>query len=288
MIPANRLERLLTCGQKAIVQCGVTADGEVVHRVVARRCHDRLCEACMHDRATLIARGVVRKVGSHHLRHLTLTLRSTLELAPQLNELIAAFGRLRRREVWKQAVAGGAFFLEVTYGKSGWHAHLHVLFVGKFLPQRAIADAWRAVTPSHSDNVHVCDVPKTEQGIKYLTTYAAKATNTSVTADPHHLAEFATAMHGRRCTATFGTWRGFELTDTEREERVVKWESLGPVRRVVADALDGDPKARTACKAIGIEPKDYADLLGRTTKRETARSRAKRTKRAPPKRRSRT
>lgn len=276
-MPASRLERFATCGQNGIVQVRIDAEHRE-YRIVSRHCRDRLCEACQMDRSHLLAKRLSAKAGSQQLRHVTLTVKSSPDLRAQLTELLESFHRLRRRSPWKHNAHGGAYLLEVTLGDPekppAWHAHLHVLYVGNYIAQRDLAAAWHAVTPTRSTNVDIRIVPTNGKAVRYLTTYATAKQDSRIFESTDKLAEYTAAIRGRRTASTFGTWRGFELTDLEEQDRIERWENLGPVRRVIADAQDGDPEARRACTALNLDYRAYADLATRPTRKCTARRRA--------------
>jgi diadenosine tetraphosphate (Ap4A) HIT family hydrolase len=80
---------------------------------------------------------------------ITLTLQAKKEtLRQMLDRLIRSFRRLRTRAIWKNAVDGAVFVIEVKKGSGSrkWHAHMHIIARGAFIPQADLSRAWKVAS----------------------------------------------------------------------------------------------------------------------------------------------
>ena len=140
-------------------------------------CGDRFCPVCSvrrlarvrHRLGWLIEQGKLKQLGQ--FRHVTLTIVSHDSLRPMVRRLLNGFKRLRSRRVWRMAVKGGAYVVEVTSSDAGWHAHLHIIVQGDFIPWRQLRDAWRAITGA--TGCFITRIPASAC-IMYLTKYLTK------------------------------------------------------------------------------------------------------------------
>jgi Replication protein len=172
------------------------------------RCRDRMCPTCSLYRAgTLRSRvtGLVARASG--LRFMTLSRPMTDEpLQKRIDDLHAAFRRLRATKSWRNYVKGGLFILEVTRGKLGdfWHVHLHILVDGDYYPFDVLRQDWSnsVGAPAIVDVRAVYDRAK---AAGYLTKYLAKGTDVEKWS-ASELCEYALALHRRRVVGTFGKW----------------------------------------------------------------------------------
>lgn len=172
------------------------------------RCRDRLCPTCARQRGHVAReriRSLVLKADSVRLITLTQPAASD-DLGPAIDRLLAAFAKLRRHAAWKHHVRGGLFVVEVTRGANGqhWHAHLHVIAEGSYMPQKVLADAWSVAigTPA------IVDIRATHSRIgaaNYVTKYITKGADCQTWSD-HELCGYAMGIHRRRLYGTFGKW----------------------------------------------------------------------------------
>ena len=122
-----------------------------------KACGDRVvCPACSAIRVREMRRHywpLVRAM--KHPKMVVLTVKNGLDLWERFTHLMKSFRRLRQRAWWKKRVAGGIYGLEVTYGRGGWHVHLHIIVDAAFLPNRPadkargdvlLKEEWEAVT----------------------------------------------------------------------------------------------------------------------------------------------
>lgn len=234
---SNRLDRFANCGSGCTVEYSPSTKQL---RTVANYCHDRLCVPCGNARGRRIERSLRAFCKTRTIRFVTLTLRhNRLPLADQITRLYQCFSTLRRRQWWLSNVRGGCAILEVKYKPAAdqWHPHLHLLVEGDYIPQKELSANWYAVT-GDSFIVDVRAVGRDKQEIGYVTKYVSKPVETAVYEAPEKLAEFATAIRGRRLCLTFGLWRGLDL-DADGPDPG-DWRRLGSFSDLVADAACGD------------------------------------------------
>lgn len=75
------------------------------------------------------------------------------------------FSQLRRR--FRREISGGFYVVQATNRGKGWHLHLHIIFEGKYIPQKVISNAWEKITGG-SYIVDVKDVKDARKAIRYL------------------------------------------------------------------------------------------------------------------------
>jgi hypothetical protein len=244
----QRLQRFATCGTGCWVQRTVTHPRR--YKLAANYCHDRFCTPCCTAAAQTIGRNLAVHADRKTIRFLTLTKRSDNDdLAITIDTLNAAFRRLRYRHTWKTHVTGGAAFLEVKWNQTPgrWHAHLHVLIEGRYFDQALIKAEWQAVT-GDSFIVDIRRVPTGRGVINYVAKYATKGIDTKTTHNPPRLRQAIVALHGRRTSTTFGTWRGMQL---HRPDDDGDWEMFMPLADLIYQKDAGNGLASIIYEAIG-------------------------------------
>jgi len=124
--------------------------------IIPYACNQRSCPACSRQRSHTLFNRIMDHVGpriehqpdEYSLRWITFTLRSPRwgSLAPALDALSAAWRAMRRpsHDLWTEAVDGYLFNTEITCNIKArtWHPHLHVVYTGRYLPQRSLDRAW--------------------------------------------------------------------------------------------------------------------------------------------------
>jgi hypothetical protein len=245
----GRLERFKCCGSLATVE-QEKSTGEL--RVRASYCKDRWCRPCGNARVRLIADNLRKKLdGSRHL-HIVLTKKHKAEpLAGQVTELYKRFSKLRKKKLWKNAVDGGATFLQchVSEADGLWHVHLHTIARGKWLDARELSAAWLKVT-GDSDNVHVSAINDDDAVVREVTRYAAKPVDGDTTDDPDALAELMRALTGRHLCFTWGRWRGWKLTEMPPDDRSKVWVVLGRLDELAVRAKAGEEHAKKVIELL--------------------------------------
>ena len=140
-----------TCGRYFKVVC--THCGHV--REAYKGCGDRFfCAWCrkvfvnrLVKRFGAVIDDLKRMAWDGRLRILTLTVRSGFDLNERLDHLFSCFRKLKQRKIWKKFFKAGIRCLEVTWkDETGWHPHFHVIFVGNFIRQQELRDAWESIT----------------------------------------------------------------------------------------------------------------------------------------------
>lgn len=184
------------------------------------RCGHRLCPFCSNARSAGTTENLLELMLQHHAdRMMILTLRShDLPLQLQVEQLLHSFKKLRNRAVWKRFVDGGIYVLEITKNpKTGlWHPHLHILYVGKFWPQKHLSATWRDITID-SNVVWVTQVHDIDGAAKELAKYIGKPQRIA-TLTPSQIREYATATKSVRMLQTFGTLHGKKPADSDKPD----------------------------------------------------------------------
>ena len=189
-----------------------------VHRLVAANlCKDRACPICGWRRAranSARAAATVARVGGRAVL-LTLTLRSGPQLAPLLDLLLAAWGRISRRARWVRAFDGAIRSVEVTRTSAGWHPHLHVLlhlrdplsyYEGPdYLTHEEVVSLWRAALRADYDPSVRVQAVRSDRALLEVVGYCTKSTETESYSD-EDLREWLDALSGRRLLAGTGVY----------------------------------------------------------------------------------
>jgi hypothetical protein len=225
-------------------------------------CHDRFCIPCGTARATRMVAALKAHVAGRTIRHLTVTLKhSNTPLPDQINRLLRSFAELRRRRLWTNNVVGGAAFMELKISSRDglWHVHLHCLIEGTYLPQKPLVDAWHAIT-GDSTYLWIKPVPDSAGLSTYVCKYVTKPADASVFDHADKLVELMQAMKGTRLCTTFGTWRGYKLTEDPGDKG--EWESVGSLWSLAASARDGEESGLRWITATLRKYPRLAGLLG--------------------------
>jgi hypothetical protein len=215
-------------------------------------CHDRFCLPCARERSRVIATNVKDKLETDTARFLTLTLQSTTEpLAELLAKLTRDFAALRRTKLWRNKVTGGVAFFELKWlvPTNRWHVHLHALVQGRYVPHADLSKTWLRITGT-SHIVHIRIAADNAHVTHYITKYASKPLDPTVVRVPDRLDEAVVALKGKRLCMTFGTWRGYKLTDPPESGT---WIQLGTLAEILERAQTSDPVAMAALDALRIE-----------------------------------
>lgn len=215
-------------------------------------CRDRMCPTCQQRRARVVAaRCSSLTVGMDSPRFLTLTLKAMdRPLFLTIAALTASFRVLRDSTEWRRHVSGGVYVIEVTRNDSTklWHAHIHVIFDGRFWAQRDISRVWLRVT-GDSPVVDVRAVHSRTSAANYVAKYVAKPTG-SVTWPANALCEYADAMHGRRMVHTFGASYAEEVEPANAGEQKVTAEPLCTANRLIHLGYKNDAYAKYAIELL--------------------------------------
>jgi hypothetical protein len=193
------------------------ADGSPVRLLAS--CNCRLCPACAPRRMRKLSTRISKLAeGTFAGPPVAVTL--TREAQPgdtpaaAAEALLTAFGRLRRMELWKEAVGGGVACVHFA-GSDGRHVHVHAVVDAVWLDQAALLAAWRkrlrpprSRTTPPDGGAHVERVDSAEGMIKYV----LRAQDSRAVKDAD-LPGLLSWMHGRRLVATFGSLRGKRVVE---------------------------------------------------------------------------
>ncbi|MCK4415394.1 MAG: protein rep [Candidatus Eisenbacteria sp.] len=246
----GRLHDFTGCGKHAFVFRSV--EDPEVYTLGGSTCHDRFCLPCGRERSRIIAGNVKERIAGEPARFLTLTLRSDAEpLAELLAKLTHDFCALRRTKLWRKRVTGGVAFLEVKWlaGTNRWHVHLHALLQGKYVPREEISTLWLKITGT-SDVIDIRIVEDEAHCTHYICKYASKPLDRTVVVVPLRLDEAIEALKGKRLCMTFGSWRGYKLTEPPESGT---WIQLGTLDEIITRAEDGDADAQHALDVLRVE-----------------------------------
>lgn len=247
MVHESRLYAYLGCGSGGWIMRSQTDPERFSLR--SDCCHDRWCPACAKSRAMVLRCNLEPLLKGHAVRFVTLTLRhDDSPLNVKLDRLHESFDSLRDRTFWKTAVDAGVAFIEVKHNDetSRWHPHLHVLCIGRYLPQVTLKSEWLAVTgDSHIVDVRL--VKDENKIVQYVTKYITKPAPNELYRNPKALAEAMRAMKGRRLVTTFGTWRGHALL---KNASLDEWIPLMPWPELLRRCRCGDTIAIEIYRAL--------------------------------------
>ena len=246
----NRIHDFTGCGDHAYVFQSVQ-DPEI-YTLGGSTCHDRFCLPCGRERSRVIATNVKLKTEGKSARFLTLTLKSTTEpLAQLLAKLTQDFTALRRSKLWRKRVTGGVGFLEIKWIASSqrWHPHLHCLVQGRYIPQDELSRTWLKITGT-SKIVDIRIATDSRYVTHYICKYASKPLDHTVIVDPPRLDEAVRALKGKRLCMTFGSWRGYKLTESQETG---EWIQLGTLSELINRAEAGETQAQHALDALRVE-----------------------------------
>jgi hypothetical protein len=109
------------------------------------------------------------------------------------------FSKLRRRF---KTINGGFYVVQTTNAGKGWHLHLHVLFDGQFIAQKALSKAWADITAG-SWIVGIERVQQPERAVKYLLMDFLQAPKIR----PEDAGAFNFVFRGSRLVQPFGIYR---------------------------------------------------------------------------------
>lgn len=186
------------------------------------RCRHPMCPFCARTRSLHVADQI--KALTDHFprpRHMVLTVKSRRgPLIGQLRDLRTWFGKLRRSRLWKGAVKGGVYTVEVTINEDTglWHPHLHILFDGSYIPVRALQKVWHEITGG-SEIVWLEEVYNRDGAANELAKYIGKPQRVEAWT-LEQIKEYAIAIHGGRMVQTFGNCHGKKVEDEDPEERI--------------------------------------------------------------------
>lgn len=244
---SKRLLRFRCCGDAAWVFRS-NADPSRL-KVCCDSCRDRWCRACQRDRSRIIAANLRERLKDASVKLVTLTLRHRFQpLRSQVDRLLESFRTLRKKPLWTDSIEGGVAFVEVTYNPetNRWHPHLHILCVGTWLSQSTLSATWDQITGG-SFMVDVRRVRDIDQVAAYVVKYATKPMNAELYRHPAKLVEAMRALQSRHLCMTFGSFRGWRLTNSGDGD---EWTQIGTLESFRRLAYEGDWEAIAVLDAL--------------------------------------
>jgi hypothetical protein len=131
--------------------------------------------------------------------------------------------------------------------KRRWHPHLHVLCAGNYIEKSSLVVAWQSVT----GDSYIVDVSLLTGGdaiASYITKYVTKPVPAAVYRDDAALTEAMTAFRGRHVALTFGSWRGFRLT--EEPDDATDWLPVCSLAALLCRVAANDDAAEEIIAAL--------------------------------------
>jgi hypothetical protein len=173
----------------------------------------------------------VRKNAKPKFITLTLT-HHNIALSDQIDHLYNCFKLLRKSKLWKSHINGGVWFFQVKKSDRDnlWHPHLHILCVGRYLPQKELSEKWLNIT-TDSKIVDIRAVRDAKKTADYVARYATAPCDLRKVDDDDML-ELYDTLHGRRICGTFGVGREIQLVPKKCPDADM-WENVGTYFQVV-------------------------------------------------------
>lgn len=172
-------------------------------------CGNRFCTTCAPRRAFRVRNRIRwilknhRKKAGHTLKMITLSTSNCKDLDAGVNQLVAAFRRLRQRDIWKNHVSGGATVIEVTGRPNDWHPHLHILCYSRFIPWQKLRSAWTKVSAGTAVYIQNVDDSK---ALAYVTKYITKSDVPAFLSD-----DLSKVLSRFRLFQRFGDWHSLRI-----------------------------------------------------------------------------
>lgn len=165
-------------------------------------CGDRTCPTCRKKWFGYHFKTLLTIVGRwKSVYFLTLTIKNIPDNQwdrYNVEELRDSFSKLRRRF---KSIAGGFYVVQATNRGKGWHLHLHVLFDGSYISQKALSKAWLEITGSYIVGIELVQDPK--KAVHYLLMDFLQAPKIR----PDDAAAFNGVFRGARLVQPFGLYR---------------------------------------------------------------------------------
>ena len=264
---ADLAEKLQKCGQQMILICSNCGE----RRQVEIACKRRWCPAC----AWLVQRERIAKYGRAASAmqwplFVTLTVPNTTD--PEcIRGLREAWGRMRRRKLMAERVAGGVSTIEITNKGNGWHPHLHCLCDCKWL-------AIHTPPPRPNESAAVirqkCDFARQElsavwadviknpvavvlairkapgEALAYALKYGVKGSDLIEAKNP--IAPLIRVLSKSRMLSAFGSLHGLKLDEEEDERPAVICPCCGEEKTLVPQMVEDRARIQAYDRAHAI------------------------------------
>lgn len=216
------------------------------------RCRNRMCPFCATRRSQQVAADILHAIETMpRPRTIILTVRSNdRPLGDQLRRLRSDFATLRRRSLWRRSVTAGLYTLEVTLNqKTGqWHPHLHIIYQGEYIHQKALRALWNQVT-GDSDIVWIEEVRDRAGAAQELAKYVGKPQRVKDWT-PTQIRTYADAVNGARMYQAFAGLHGVKLNDADPPDELGPETFAVRLSRITFLANRGEELAQVL--ALGI------------------------------------
>ena len=213
-------------------------------RIASKQCRLRDCPMCGIARMEFVAHQILPwMIKAKNPKLLTLTIKHTDDpLIEQIEYLKKSFKKLRQRKFWKDHVAGGFWFFQVTFNQKNkqWHVHLHIILDSTYMLNIELQRLWRQITGS-SFILKINVIEDYAQCVKHHARYVARPLKlTDLPED--RWPEYYEAFNGIRLVTSFGSARSVSLRPT-RPDDADMWENVGDYTKVNM-LKDDDDNAR--------------------------------------------
>jgi len=259
--PAKKIDRFLTCSQKAWV-CRDAVSNDVA--IQCQRCGLRTCPLCRSIQRQRVAKKMdayAADWGINKWRFLTLTMpHQNLSLAESQHRLKVLFKKFRQTPEWVRGVQYGCGFFEATVSKSTgeWHTHLHVVLRSNFLDYKKLCASWYEVLKGDALPPDWRSVDSVRGLRSYLAKYLGKPPAAALNPENPvlYLEWFISNQHSHQLIS-FGTREQAANAEARKKagpppapKRERRWLPIGPLDAVVLAALAGDPSAGQALRDL--------------------------------------
>lgn len=156
--PARLASRINLCGSSILMLRSTEFENSTL--AIPARCNSVACPHCARlisqERAMSVLEVLQNHKNPQNLRMMTLTVQNCPRngLKNAVSALHGAFKTFRDtkgRAHWKRYVDGYIWNLEVSFNhkNSSWHPHIHLIYDGKFWPEKELKQAWVCAQRAH-------------------------------------------------------------------------------------------------------------------------------------------
>lgn len=115
--------------------------------IIPIRCNKRTCVKCAFKRMKKVI-NQVWEVIQHWVWvcHIVLTIERVESVDEGVKILKEGFSRLKRQVGWKRRINSAIGAIELKKKEDGWHVHLHLIALCRWIPQAELAEMWKRAT----------------------------------------------------------------------------------------------------------------------------------------------
>lgn len=268
----ERAHRMEECSRDWLFYANGSGQGHL-HPV---SCDDKSCPVCVPHRTRRVRKLIEDRLqADERVRFITLTqpVRPDESAADARARIIRSFSSMWRAqkhaakkfgkdfenedEMWRWLAActaddpapddspflrGGLRRVEATWSRSGgWHVHLHVLAVGRYVEQADLSAAWQKAGGGSIVDIRGVD----HRAAAELTKYVLKVGGLP----GERIVEWALAVDGTRDVQTFGSWFNLPLPPDETDGELSELVRPGDVEALAHGITSGPSEAEEAAIA---------------------------------------